>query len=188
MTDLGVMKYFLGIEVMQSNCGIFICQQKYASDVMKRFKMEECKPVDTPMTTNLKLSKEDDAVKLDESMYRSLIGSLMYLTASRPDILFAVKRVFRYIKGTINLGIFFPKSAGETLKLMGYSDSDWGGCVDDSKRYLRVFVLYGIWIFHLDFKKTRNNCPINGRSIVHCYCLCCKPSLMVKENAESFGV
>lgn len=89
--------------------------------------------------------------KVDNNMYRSLIGSLLYLTASRPDILYVVnllsrfmhsprethftaaKRVLRYIKGTSTLGIFFPTSAEKTVKLVGYSDSDWGGCIVDSK-------------------------------------------------------
>lgn len=95
------------------------------------------------MTTSIKLSKDDDSEKVDESLYRSLIGSLQYLTASRPDILFAVsvlsrfmhspkethfaaaKCVLRYIKGTIALSIFFPKTPGEALELIGYTDSDW---------------------------------------------------------------
>ncbi|WJZ84189.1 hypothetical protein VitviT2T_003804 [Vitis vinifera] len=144
MTDLGVMKYFLGMEVMQSCLGIFICQQKYAMDMLKKFKMQDCKPVSTPMTTNEKLSKDDDSEKIDEDLYRSLIGSLLYLTTIRPDILFAVsvlsmfmhspsekhfsatKRVLRYIKGTIALGVQFSKSAEGDLKLLGYSDNDWG--------------------------------------------------------------
>ncbi|XP_057990694.1 uncharacterized mitochondrial protein AtMg00810-like [Hevea brasiliensis] len=151
MTDLGVMKYFLGMEVMQPNDGFFICQQKYMSDILHRFKMQDCKPVSTPISTGLKLGKDENAEKVDESIYRSLIGCLLYLTASKPNILFAVsllsrfmystkethltaaKRVLRYIKGTNTLGIFFPASAGKTLKLVGYSDSDWGGCVEDSK-------------------------------------------------------
>ena len=145
------MKYFLGMEVMQSCSRIFICQQKYAMDMLKKFKMQDCKPVSTPMTTNEKLSKDGGSEKIDEGLYRSLIGSLLYLTASRPDILFvvsvlsrfmhspsekhfsAVKRVLRYIKGTTDLGVQFSKSVEGDLKLLGYSDSDWGGCVDDSR-------------------------------------------------------
>ncbi|XP_015168566.1 uncharacterized mitochondrial protein AtMg00810-like [Solanum tuberosum] len=151
MTDLGVMKYFLGMEVLQSSDGIFICQQKYISDILNRFKMQDCKPVSTPISTGVKLGKDEDSEKVDNSMYRSLIGSLLYLTASRPDILFVVsllsrfmhsprdthftaaKRVLRYIKGTSKFGIFFPTSAEVTMNLIGYSDSDWGGGVDDSR-------------------------------------------------------
>ena len=151
MTDLGVMKYFLGMEVLQSSDGTFICQQKYISDILSRFKMQDCKPVSTPISAGVKLGKDEDSEKMDDSMYRSLIGSLLYLTAIRPDILFivsflskfmhssrdtrltAAKRVLRYIKGTSKFGIFFPTSAEVTMNLIGYSDSDWGGGVDDSR-------------------------------------------------------
>ena len=103
--------------------------------------MQDCKPVSTPISIGVKLAKDEDSEKEDDSMYRSLIGSLLYLTASRPDILFVVgllsrfmhvlethltaaKRVLRYIKGTSKFGIFFPTSAEVTMNLIGYSDSD----------------------------------------------------------------
>ena len=97
MTDLGVMKYFLGMEVLQSSDGIFICQQKYILDILNRFKMQDCKPVSTPISTCVKLGKDEDSEKVDDSMYRSLIGSLLYLTASRPHILFVVSLLSRFM-------------------------------------------------------------------------------------------
>ncbi|KAH0667872.1 hypothetical protein KY285_029078 [Solanum tuberosum] len=97
MTDLGAMKYFLGMEVLQYSDGIFICQQKYISDILNRFKMQDCKPVSTPITTGVKLGKDEDSEKVDDSMYRSLIGSLLYLTASRPAILFVVSLLSRFM-------------------------------------------------------------------------------------------
>lgn len=123
MSDLGLMTFFLGMEIKQGKDEVFICQQKYAKEILKKFKMDECKEMDTPMNQREKLSKDDGAEKVDESHYRSLIGCLMYLTATRFDILYAVnvlsrfmhgpsevhlkaaKRVVRYIKGTINYGI-----------------------------------------------------------------------------------
>jgi hypothetical protein len=95
MSDLGMMNDFLGMEVMQSSHGIFTCQKKYASDILKRFKMQDCKLVGTPMTTSIKLSKDDESEKVDESLYRGLIGSLQYLTTSRPDILFCCEYSFK---------------------------------------------------------------------------------------------
>ena len=123
MSGLGMMKYFLGIEVNQSEDGIFICQSKYANDVLKRFRMSNCKPGVTPIATGTKLSKDDDASKVDPTLYKRLVGSLVYLTATRPDIMFAVslisrfmespknthsqdrKRILRYIAETTHFGI-----------------------------------------------------------------------------------
>lgn len=128
MTDLGEMFYFLGMEIQQKGQEIFICQQKYAKEILIKFKMEECKSTTTPMNQKEKFCKEDGAEKVDEGLYRSLIGCLMYLTATRPNILYAVsllsrymhcaneihfqaaKRVLRYVKGTANFGIMFKKN------------------------------------------------------------------------------
>lgn len=149
MTDLGVMTYFLGMEIKQRKNEVFICQRKYAMEILKKFQMEGCKAVSTPMNQKEKLCQADGADKVDEGYYRSLIGCLMYLTASRPDILFAVsllsrfmhwasemhlaaaKRILRYIKGTTDYGVKFEKC--ENFKLYGFSDSDWAGSVDDMK-------------------------------------------------------
>jgi len=149
MTDLGLMTYFLGIEIKQNENDVFICQRKYAKEILKKFQMEECKVVSTPMNQKQKLSKEDGADKIDEGYYRSLIGCLMYLTTTRPDILFVVsllsrfmhcasemhliatKRILRYIKGTVDFGIKFEKC--QEFKSYGFSDSDWAGSIDDMK-------------------------------------------------------
>ena len=125
MTDLGLMKYFLGIEVTQNIKGIFICQNKYAKDVLRRFRMINCSPISTPMTIGKKLSKEGDEMNFDMTIFRKLVDSLMYLTKTRPNIVYAVsvisrfmdspknshwqagKRILRYIVGTMNHGILY---------------------------------------------------------------------------------
>ena len=122
MTDLGAMKYFLGMQVKQSPGRIFLSQEKYVEDMLKNFNMSDCKPMTTPMATNEKLSKYDGKDKVDALLYRSMVGSLIYLTNTRPDIvhavsivsrfmsepskahLAAVKRILRYIKGTKSHG------------------------------------------------------------------------------------
>ena len=86
MTDLGLTKYFLGIEVEKSEKGIFICQNKYATDLLKRFRMDNSKPVPTPVATATKLSKDDEGVDVNPTLFKRLVGNLMYLTATRPDI------------------------------------------------------------------------------------------------------
>ena len=149
MTDLGTMKYFLGIQIKQSPGRIFLSQEKYAEDLLKKFNMGECKPLATPMAINEKLSKYDGKPKVDGAMYRSLVGSLIYLTHTRPDIVNAVsivsrfmsepskdhltaaKRILRYIKGTKSYGIMYETE--KDFKLTGYTDSDWAGSVDDRK-------------------------------------------------------
>ncbi|XP_031286059.1 uncharacterized protein LOC116144766 [Pistacia vera] len=149
MTDLGLMKYFLGMEISQTAGEIFVCQQRYATEILMKFGMENCKPVDTPLVPNLKLSKTDGVERVDEGKYRSLVGGLLYYTATRPDLMFtasylsrfmsnpielhfkAAKRVLRYVKGTIMLGICFRKA--KSLKFLGYTNSDRGGSLDDAK-------------------------------------------------------
>ncbi|XP_007014182.2 PREDICTED: uncharacterized mitochondrial protein AtMg00810 [Theobroma cacao] len=149
MSDLELMSYFLGIEVKQEDDGILLCQQKYVKEVLKRFKMTHCKAVSTPMAMNEKLSLHDGVRLENPSEYRSLIGCLLYIYVTRPEIMhtvsflsrfmqqpcqshaIAAKRVLRYLNGTITFGLKFTR-CGE-IKLMGYSDAEWAGSVDDAK-------------------------------------------------------
>jgi hypothetical protein len=118
MSLLEELSFFLGIQICQSNQGIFISQTKYIREMLKRFEMEDCKPVITLMQTSCKLSKDDDSKSIDQRKYRSMIGSLLYVTTSRPDVMqevghvarfqetpkeshvLVVKRIFIYLKGT----------------------------------------------------------------------------------------
>ncbi|KAL4309595.1 hypothetical protein GQ457_01G033490 [Hibiscus cannabinus] len=149
MSDLGLMSYFLGMEINQSKAGIFISQNKYALDVLKKFKLESCKGVDSPLPSNLKLSKNDGEKLYDPSIFRSIVGSLLYMTATRPDLMFpatllsrflssptdvhlgVAKRVLRYVKSTLGEGLNYLKM--DNVVLTGYSDSDWAGSLDDMK-------------------------------------------------------
>ncbi|KAH9657526.1 hypothetical protein KPL70_023114 [Citrus sinensis] len=109
MTDIGLMANYLGIEVKQKEEDIFISQESYAKEILKKFKMNDCKPISMPVEYGVKLSKHDEGEDIDSTFFKSLVGSLCYLTCTRPDILYVV-------------GL-----------LVGYSDSDWGGDVDDRK-------------------------------------------------------
>ena len=149
MTDMGLVRYFLGIEVEQGEKGIFISQEKYVNQVLERFNMQECKVAITPTVMGLKLSKNDSSKDFDPSLYKSIVGSLMYLTTTRPDIMHVVslisrfmekpkeahwqaaKRILRYVKGTKRFGILY--TASENSELVGYTDNDWDGSVDDQK-------------------------------------------------------
>jgi len=90
MIDLGLMKFFLGIEVQQYESGNFISQSKYASEVLKRFNISNCKAAPTPVITSLKLSKDDDGSTADRTLFKRIVGILMYLTSKRPDIMYGV--------------------------------------------------------------------------------------------------
>eukprot|EP00253_Pinus_taeda_P016232 PITA_16232 len=98
MTDMDLLRYFLGIEVDQNENEIFISQAKYVNEVLGRFNMQECKAAITPTIIELKLSKEDNIKDFDPSLYKSIVGSLMYLTATRPDIMFAVSLISKFME------------------------------------------------------------------------------------------
>ncbi|KAI9170383.1 hypothetical protein LWI28_027097 [Acer negundo] len=150
MTDIGLMNYFLGLEVKQSNTRIFISQEKYVNDLFEKFQMKDCNPVKFPMNTNQKFSLNDGEERIDGHLYRSLIGSMLYLKNCRPDIMFATsflsrfmqnpsklhyeaaKRMLRYFKGTSSYGIWYTNNV-DNFQLCGYSDSDWAGSVDDRR-------------------------------------------------------
>jgi hypothetical protein len=136
MSLLGELSFFLGLQIRQSKRGIFISQTKYIKEMLKRFGMKDCKPVTTPMQTNCKLRKDDDSKSTDQRQYRSMIGNLLYVTTSIPDVMqavgwvaqfkatpkeshvLAVKRIFRYLKGTKEFGLWYPK--GKDLSLISY--------------------------------------------------------------------
>ena len=157
------------MEVNQDHDGVFISQKKYAKEILNKFHMDDCKRTSTPMNQKEKFSKDDGTEKVDESQYRSLIGCLMYLTATRPDIMFSVsllsrfmhcasevhfqaaKRIVRYIKGTTNYGIKY--SYCQNFKLHGYSDSDWAGSIDDMRSTTGFCFNFGSGIFSWSSKK-----------------------------------
>ncbi|RVW50731.1 Retrovirus-related Pol polyprotein from transposon RE1 [Vitis vinifera] len=144
MSMMGELNYFLGLQIKQLKEGTFINQAKYIKDLLKRFNMEEAKVMKTPMSSSIKLDMDEKGKSIDSTMYRGMIGSLLYLTASRPDIMYsvclcarfqscpkeshlsAVKRILRYLKGTMNIGLWYPK--GDNFELIGFSDVDFAGC------------------------------------------------------------
>lgn len=149
MTDLGKMRYFLGLEVLQRPNGVFIYQKKYALEVLQRFGMDKSNYVHNPIVPGCKLVKDENGVKVDKTYFKQIVGSLMYLTATRPDMMYVVslisrymenptelhlqvaKRVLRYLKGTTEFGIFY-KNGGDD-ELVAYTDSDYAGDLEDRK-------------------------------------------------------
>ncbi|GJU20750.1 retrovirus-related pol polyprotein from transposon TNT 1-94 [Tanacetum coccineum] len=149
MSLMGEMKFFLGLQIHQSPKGIFINQAKYALEILKKHNMDNCHSIGTPLATKPNLDVDLSGEPVDQSDYRSKIGSLMYLTSSRPDLVQAVcycaryqarptqkhlkevKRIFKYLKGTINMGLWYPKDSG--FELTAFSDADHAGCLDTRK-------------------------------------------------------
>ena len=149
MSMMGELTFFLGFQVKQLKEGTFICQTKYTRDILKKFDMANAKPIKTPMPTNGHLDLDKDGKAVDQKVYRSMIGSLLYLCASRPDIMHSVcmcarfqanpkechlvdiKRILRYLVHTPNLGLWYPK--GSMFDLLRYSYSNYAGCKVDQK-------------------------------------------------------
>ncbi|KAI9153621.1 hypothetical protein LWI28_014090 [Acer negundo] len=149
MSMVGELNYFLGMQVKQTSMGIMLSQSKYAINLVKRFGLESGKEFETPMSTNLKLDKDEKGKSVDQCLYRSMIWSLLYLLASRLGICFsvglcarfqanpkksylkAVKRIIKYVKGTHNLGLFYSFDTNDIL--VGYCDVDWARNVDGRK-------------------------------------------------------
>ena len=149
MSHMGELTYFLGFQIRQLDDGTFINQSKYAKEILKRFGMDNTSSKRTPIGTTTSLDKDESGKCVDQKTYRAMIGSLLYLTASRPDIMFsvcicarfqsnpkeshmkAVKRILRYLKDTTNYGLFYSKSS--SLDFISYSDADFAGCKTDRK-------------------------------------------------------
>nr|GEZ86366.1 uncharacterized mitochondrial protein AtMg00810-like [Tanacetum cinerariifolium] len=147
MSSMGELTLFLGLQ--QKKDGIFISQDKYVAQISRKFRLTEGKSASTPIDIKKPLLKDPDGDDVDVHTYRSMIGSLMYLTSSRPDIMFVVnacarfqvtpkashlyvvKRIFRYLKGKPHLGLWYPKDS--PFDLVAYSDSDYAGASLDRK-------------------------------------------------------
>ncbi|GJR93978.1 retrovirus-related pol polyprotein from transposon TNT 1-94 [Tanacetum coccineum] len=149
MSMMGELNLFLGLQIKQMEDGIFFNQSKYIKEMLKKFGLEDSKPMKTPMSSDTKLTKNEECESVDSTKYRAMIGSLLYLTTSRPNIMFsvylcarfqeapktshleAVKSIFRYIKGTMHLGLWYPKGTG--IEIIVYADFNHAGDYVDHK-------------------------------------------------------
>ena len=143
MSMVGELSYFLRLHIRQMEEDIFINQVKYVKDLLKKYGLERCKKISTPMATSTKLDTDEAGKVVDQKIYRGMIGFLLYLTANRPDIQFsvclcarfqanpkeshliAVKRIFKYLSEMVNVGLWYPRSCEFTLH--AFSDADYAG-------------------------------------------------------------
>lgn len=150
MSDLGKLSYYLGIEVEQGHDYIELKQTTYAKKILDKAGLSDCNPIKCPMESRVQLDKDEQGKAVDSTKYKSMVGGLRYLVHTRPDISYAVgivsrfmerptvvhqgavKRILRYIKGTLEYGIVYKRGTGDYL-LAGYSDSDLAGSLDDRR-------------------------------------------------------
>ncbi|KAL7608982.1 uncharacterized mitochondrial protein AtMg00810-like [Lactuca sativa] len=146
---VGQNNHVLGLQVQQRSAGILLHQAKYVEDMLEKFGFRDAKPALTPMAERPLLTPDIEGEFVDQTYYKSMTGSLMYLTASRPDIMFAdcqcardkanpklyhliaVKRIFQYLKGSLKLGLWYPKNS--EFDLYAFADNNYGGCELDRK-------------------------------------------------------
>jgi hypothetical protein len=177
---MGELKFFVGFQIKQMKEATFLCQFKYVKDMLRRFDMADSKPIKTPMALNGHLDLNKVGKSVDQKVFHSMIISLLYLCASRPDImlsvcmcarfqanpkkchLMAVKRIFRYLVHTPNLGLWYPK--GSTFDLLGYSDSGYAGCKVDRQSTTGTCQFLGRSLVSWSSKKQNSGCFIHSRS------------------------
>ena len=160
MKDLEELKYFLGIEVVQTPQGIWMLQRQYVLDMLKKYGMTACKPIATPMEQNAKLRDDVGEVLADPTMYRKIVGSLIYATLMQPDMshdvgvlrqfmhvpknphLDAARRVLRYAKSTLTYGLFY--AYGVDVEVFGYNDADYVGSAYDMRSTSDIFLALAV--------------------------------------------
>ena len=204
MSMLGELNFFLGLQVVQKKEGIQIHQQKYVSDILRKYSMDQVKSFPTPLSITSKKDFDLDSKKVNETTYRGMIGSLMYLTASRPDILFAtslcarfqsdprechltmVKRIFRYLKGTTNLCLFYPRFS--TFDVMGYTDADYAGYLVDRKSTSGMAQFVGPCLVTWGSRKQQSIALSTTEAEYIAAAACCAQLLWLKQQLEDFQI
>jgi hypothetical protein len=204
MSMMGELTFFLGIQVKQTKDGTFVHQAKYTKDLMKKFNMTELKTVSTPISFAASFDSDEDGKAVDQREYRSMIGYLLYLTATRLDIQFVVgmcarfqssprsshrttvQRVFRYLKHTPEFGIWY--SASSSLDLVGFSDADFTGCGIDRKSTSETCHFLGssliCWSSRKQFLVAQSTTEVEYVAAASC----CSQILWIVHTMRDFGV
>jgi hypothetical protein len=203
MSMMGKLKYFLGFQIKQLQEGTFTCQTKYIQDILKKFGMKNAKPMKTPMGTNGHLDLDSGGKSVDQKVYRSMIGSLLYLCASRPDIMLsicmcarfqanpkevhlrAMKRIMRYLVYTPKFGLWYPK--GSTFDLIGYSDADYAGCKIDRKSTSGTCQFLGRSLVLWASKKQNSVALLTAKAEYIVVGHCCAQLLWMRQTLRDYG-
>ncbi|KAJ9542492.1 hypothetical protein OSB04_028998 [Centaurea solstitialis] len=203
MSMLRELPFFLGLQVLQKPDGILINQSKYIGDLLKRFHMDTSSVAKTPMASGTLIGADPKGKPVDQKSYRAIIGSLLYLTASRPDIMFAtcfcarfqanpkeshmmaVKRILRYLKGTPNRGLWYPKESG--FELVAFSDADHGGCQLDRKSTLGHVQFLGDKLVSWGSKKQHCVSTSMAEAEYVAVASCCSQVLWMRTQLRDYG-
>ncbi|GKD97596.1 retrovirus-related pol polyprotein from transposon TNT 1-94 [Tanacetum coccineum] len=203
MSMMGQMSFFLGLQISQSPRGIFINQSKYASEIVKKYGLHSTDSVDTPMIENKKLDEDLQGKPVDATLYRGMIGSLMYLTASRPDLnyvvclcaryqakptekhLQAVKRIFQYLNGTINMGLWYSKDTD--MSLTAYADADHAGCQDTRRSTSGSAQFLGDKLVSWSSKKQKSTAISSTEAEYIALSGCCSQILWMHSQLTDYG-
>eukprot|EP00253_Pinus_taeda_P003999 PITA_03999 len=199
MSLIGELTYFLGLQIKQNEGGTFLSQTKYLKQILKKYGMEDSKPVCTPMVTGCNLSTNDDSVAVHQPTYRSMIGSLLYLTGTRPNIILgrfqenpkethlqAVKRIFKYLQGTQNYGLWYPRDTDLTLH--AYTDADWAGSVDDRKNTSGGAFFMGARLVSWFIKKQSSIALSTAEAEYVAAASCCTQLLWMMQTLQDFQI
>ncbi|GJR90890.1 retrovirus-related pol polyprotein from transposon TNT 1-94 [Tanacetum coccineum] len=183
--------------------GIFINQSKYALESLKKYGYESCDPVDTPMVEKSKLDEDKEGKAVDPSHYRGMIGTLLYLTASRPDLQFAicmcaryqarptekhlnaVKRIFRYLKGTVHRGLWYPKDS--SFALTAFADADHAGCQDTRRSTSGSIQLLGDRLVSWSSKRQKSAAISSTEAEYIALSGCCAQVLWMRSQLTDYG-
>jgi hypothetical protein len=203
MSMMGELKYFLGFQVKQLQEGTFIGQTKYIQDILTKFGMKDAKPIKTPMGTNGHLDLDMGGKSVDQNVYQSMIGSLLYLCASRSDIMLfvcmcarfqadpkevhlrALKRIMRYLVYTPKFGLWYPK--GPTFDLIGYSDADWTGCKIDRRSTSGTCQFLGGSLVSWASKKQNSVALFTAEAEYIAVGHCCAQLLWMRQTLRDYG-
>jgi hypothetical protein len=203
MSMMGELKYFLGFQIKQLEDGMFISQTKYTHDLLKEFGMDKTKPIKTPMGTNGHLDLDMGGKSVDQKVYPSMIGSLLYLCASRPNIMLsvcmcarfqaapkefhlrAIKRIMRYLVLTPYLGLWYAK--GAHFELIGYSDADYAGCKVDRKSTSKTCQFLGRPLVCWSSKKQNSVALSMAEAEYVAAGSCCAQLIWMQKNLKDYG-
>ncbi|KAL2347419.1 hypothetical protein Fmac_001419 [Flemingia macrophylla] len=204
MSMMGELSFFLGLQVKQLKEGTFLHQTNYTKELLKKYDMAGCKVSNIPMSTNCYLDNDVSGQEVDQTKFRGIIGSLLYLTASRPDIMFSVyscaryqaapkeshmtvvKKILKYLKGTINCGLWYPK--GTTSNLIGFSDADFAGCKLDRKSTSGTCHIFGECLVSWHSKKQACVVLSTAEAEYIAAGSCCAQSIWLKQRLQDFGL